>query len=69
MPKEMKEIDDLTDEILNRTLEVYTKVAGDFIKYKFRTKSTLYTLKVIPDEISNLETRINSVKNIDIIPV
>lgn len=61
MPAELQSIDDITDTLLDRTFEVYRKnVAGGMIKYKFRTKKTLFTLKVEQASASEVESRIES---------
>ncbi len=69
MPHELKSLEDLTDEILNRTIAVLTKRSGEYVKFKIRTKKTLFTLKVKPDEASGVENKINSSdRPIEIIP-
>lgn len=68
MPKEIMEPDNITDELLNRTLVVYSKLDGDVVKFKFRTKKTLYTVKVDQKLASSIEDKIKSKTNIEIIP-
>ena len=67
MPKEIK-IEDINEKLIERTTSVYKRRAGDFIKYKLRTKKTLYTIKVPTSESDAVEKAITtSGKNVDII--
>ena len=59
MPHELTSIDEIDDKLLERTFVVYRKGTGDQIKYKLRTKSTLFTLKVDQDDASDIEGRIS----------
>ncbi|MHA2090061.1 MAG: hypothetical protein ACW98K_04310 [Candidatus Kariarchaeaceae archaeon] len=69
MPHELSSVDDLTEDLLKRTIEVYSKRSGEFVKFKLRTKKTLYTIKITPDEAANVEARIaGSGRSIEIIP-
>lgn len=69
MPKELKSIDDINDKLLDRTLVVYTKRSGENVKFKFRTKKTLYTLVTSPAEADKIERSISGQgRSIDIIP-
>jgi hypothetical protein len=58
MPHELQNLDELTDTLLARTLVVYRKGGADMIKYKLRTKKTLFTIKVPQGETTEIETRI-----------
>ena len=69
MPHELTTQEEITDKILGRTLVVYTKKSGDFVKYKLRTKKTLYTFKAQPDQVEDVESKIRNAGNIDIIPL
>ncbi|MHA2251348.1 MAG: hypothetical protein ACXAD7_13385, partial [Candidatus Kariarchaeaceae archaeon] len=60
MPHELKEIDEITESLLNRTIVAYSKRSGEYVKFKLRTKKTLYTIKASPDEASAIENKINS---------
>ncbi|MDH5403650.1 MAG: hypothetical protein OEZ01_08005 [Candidatus Heimdallarchaeota archaeon] len=69
MPKEIT-FEQLNDALLDRTIEIYQKKSGDDIKYKFRTKGMLYTLKVPQDQVTKVENLISSnSKSLEIIPV
>ena len=68
MPHELTS-EEITDKILARTLVVYTKRAGDYVKYKLRTKKTLYTIKTTPEQASEVEAKIKNAGNIEIIPL
>ena len=68
MPKEIMEPDQITEDLLKRTLVVYSKLTGDTVKFKFRTKKTLYTIKVNQKQASLVEDKINSRGNIEVIP-
>lgn len=68
MPHELT-FEEITDKILARTLVVYTKRSGDHVKYKLRTKKTLYTIKTTPEEASEMEAKIKNAGNIEIIPL
>ncbi len=68
MPHELTS-EEITDKILARTLVVYTKRSGDYVKYKLRTKKTLYTIKTTPEEASAVESKIKNAGNIEIIPL
>lgn len=68
MPHELTS-EEITDKILARTLVVYTKRSGEFVKYKLRTKKTLYTIKTTPEEASAIESKIKNAGNIEIIPL
>ena len=59
MPKEILNIEDL-GPIIERAIECRTKRVGDLVKLKFRTKTTLYTIKVTPEEASQIESEISS---------
>ncbi|MHA2501296.1 MAG: hypothetical protein ACXAE3_00285 [Candidatus Kariarchaeaceae archaeon] len=64
MPAELQSIDDLTDSLLERTYEVYRKGSEHgMIKYKFRTKKTLFTLKVEQAGAAAIESRIEGSGN------
>lgn len=69
MPHEITTKEGITEEILKRTLVVYTKKSGEAIKYKLRTKKTLYTFKAQPDQVEDIESKIKNAGNIDIIPL
>lgn len=68
MPHELTS-EEITDKILARTLVVYTKRSGDNVKYKLRTKKTLYTVKATPEQAEEVENKIRSAGNIDIVPM
>ena len=59
MPKEILKIEDL-GPIIERAIECRTKRVGDVVKLKFRTKTTLYTIKVTPEEAAQIESEISS---------
>ncbi len=61
MPKEItaEEI----PAILPRTLAAYVKRSGEVVKFKLRTKKTLFTIKTTPDEASTIEKIITSSSN------
>lgn len=63
MPKEIT-VEDL-EKILPRTLSAYVKRSGDHVKYKLRTKKTLYTIKTDLDNVSNVEKIISAVIDIE----
>lgn len=57
MPHELKSIEEIDEKLLARTFVVYRKATPDGIKYKLRTKKTLFTLVVDQEgsgEIENL---------------
>ena len=58
MPSELTSINDITPELLDRTVEVRAYRKKDRIKVKFRTKKHLYTLIVNEGEYRNLESMI-----------
>ena len=67
MPKEIH-LEDINEKLIERTLAVYKRKAGDHIKYKLRTKKTLYTIKVPASETDAVEKAITSSgKNVEII--
>ncbi|MHA2029391.1 MAG: hypothetical protein ACW99A_06700 [Candidatus Kariarchaeaceae archaeon] len=68
MPHEITS-EEIPEDILARTLVVYTKRSGDFVKYKLRTKKTLYTYKVLPDQAEKIETKLRSLGNVEIVPL
>jgi hypothetical protein len=68
MPHEITS-EEIPDDILARTLVVYTKRSGDYVKYKLRTKKTLYTYKVLPEKAENIETKLRSLGSIEIVPL
>lgn len=67
MPKEIS-FEEIDDRLLGRTLEVRSKNAGDFVKFKFRTIKHLYTVKVESKDADKVINLVND-KSIDIIPV
>ena len=71
MPHELESIDDIDDKLLARTFEVYRKgIGGDMIKYKLRTKKTLFTIKIESASASKIESKIEaSTHPIEIIDV
>ncbi len=69
MPHEIRTQEGLTDEILGRTLVVYTKKSGEYVKYKLRTKKTLFTFKALTEQVEDVESKIKNAGNIDIIPM
>ena len=69
MPHEFTSQEEITDKVLARTLVVYTKKSGDSVKYKLRTKKTLYTFKAQTDQVEDVESKIRNAGNIDIIPL
>jgi len=58
MPHEITSMDEIDEKFLERTFVVYRKGLGDIIKYKFRTKSTLFTIKVDQENSSQLQSKI-----------
>jgi len=60
MPSELTSLDEIDEKLLERTFVVYRKGTGDEIKYKLRTKSTLFTIKIPQGEASTIETKINN---------
>lgn len=58
MPKEIT-IDEI-DAILPRTLKATIKRSGEFVKFKLRTKKTLYTIKTSLEESEAVEKKITS---------
>ncbi len=67
MPQELKSIDQINDALLDRTVEVRVKRAGEKVKVKFRTLSRLYTIKVDPAQAREIEARAKS-KGINVVP-
>ncbi len=59
MPKELKP-EEVTDGIIDNTIVLRKKGAGDFVKFKLRTKKTLYTVKVPMKEADSFEKKILS---------
>jgi len=66
MPREIT-IEDLDKNLIERTHEIYKRRSGDFIKFKLRTTRTLYTVKSSIEDADEVEKKINSLGNIDII--
>ena len=66
MPSELKSIDDVTDELLDRTIEVRSIRKGSTVKVKFRTHRHLYTLVVDDDGFNEVSKKINN-KGLDIV--
>ena len=66
MPREIT-IDDLDKKLIDRTHEINKRRSGDFIKFKLRTTKTLYTVKASIEEADEVEKKINSLGNVEII--
>lgn len=66
MPREIT-IDDLDKKLIERTHEIYKRRSGDFIKFKLRTTKTLYTVKARVEDADEVEKKIKSLGNIDIV--
>ena len=66
MPKEITDLENI-DDILNRTTEIRSiRISDDVVKIKFRTESTLYTIKLTPKEANKLKERVKGrIKIID----
>ena len=58
MPKEIT-IDEI-DAILPRTIKATIKRSGEFVKFKLRTKKTLFTIKTSLEEADAVEKIITS---------
>ena len=58
MPVEIKDLSKL-DEIIAKATECRVKRIGDIVKMKFRTKKTLYTIKVSVNEAEAIRARIS----------
>ncbi len=58
MPVEIKDLSKL-DEIIAQATECRVKRIGDIVKMKFRTKKTLYTIKVTVNEAEAIRARIS----------
>ena len=58
MPVEIKDLSKL-DEIIAQATECRVKRIGDTVKMKFRTKKTLYTIKVSVNEAEAIRARIS----------
>lgn len=57
MPKEISKEE--IAGILPRTLAVTVKRTGNDVKFKLRTKKTLFTIKATPDDAAEVEKIIN----------
>ncbi len=66
MPREIT-IDDLDKNLIDRTHDIFKRRSGDFIKFKLRTTKTLYTVKASIEDADEVEKKINSLGNIDIV--
>ncbi|MBD3190929.1 MAG: hypothetical protein GF308_09810 [Candidatus Heimdallarchaeota archaeon] len=58
MPHEITDLDKL-DDIIARATECRVKRFGDTVKMKFRTKKTLYTIKVSVNEAETIRDRLS----------
>ena len=60
MPRELTSVEEIDEKLLSRTSLVYRKAVKEGVKYKFRTKRTMFTYLADVKKTAEIEDKINT---------